>query len=107
MIGAPGLTRAAVEIVEPGRDGLEVEVTQAVDLLAQCYDLHQPYLLFVGTLEPRKNLPRLARAATLATQAQIGAFLMAMRFKMESVSELAAFTAARSSPRGRRKPWRR
>ena len=29
-----------------------------------------------------------------ATQAQIGAFLMAMRFKMESVSELAAFTAA-------------
>ncbi len=29
-----------------------------------------------------------------ATQAQIGAFLIAMRFKMESVTELAAFTAA-------------
>jgi len=28
------------------------------------------------------------------TQAQIGAFLIAMRFKMESVTELAAFTAA-------------
>ncbi len=29
-----------------------------------------------------------------ATQAQVGAFLIAMRFKMESVTELAAFTAA-------------
>jgi anthranilate phosphoribosyltransferase len=29
-----------------------------------------------------------------ATQAQIGAFMIAMRFKMESVTELAAFTAA-------------
>ena len=29
-----------------------------------------------------------------ATPAQVGAFLMAMRFKMESVTELAAFTAA-------------
>lgn len=29
-----------------------------------------------------------------ATQAQIGAFLIAMRFKMESVTELAAFTSA-------------
>ena len=29
-----------------------------------------------------------------ATPAQVGAFLIAMRFKMESVTELAAFTAA-------------
>lgn len=29
-----------------------------------------------------------------ATQAQVGAFLIAMRFKMESVTELAAFTAS-------------
>lgn len=29
-----------------------------------------------------------------ATQAQVGAFLLAMRFKMESVTELAAFTSA-------------
>jgi anthranilate phosphoribosyltransferase len=32
-----------------------------------------------------------------ATQAQIGAFLVAMRFKMESVTELASFTAAARS----------
>src|SRR5687767_15455174 len=32
-----------------------------------------------------------------ATPAQAGAFLIAMRFKMESVTELAAFTAATRS----------
>ncbi|HEU4683934.1 MAG TPA: hypothetical protein VFS39_05480, partial [Nitrospira sp.] len=32
-----------------------------------------------------------------ATATQIGAFLVAMRFKMESVTELAAFTAAARS----------
>ncbi|HKE62558.1 MAG TPA: anthranilate phosphoribosyltransferase [Nitrospira sp.] len=32
-----------------------------------------------------------------ATQAQVGAFLVAMRFKMESVTELASFTAAARS----------
>ena len=32
-----------------------------------------------------------------ATPAQVGAFLVAMRFKMESVTELAAFTAAARS----------
>ena len=32
-----------------------------------------------------------------ATPAQVGAFLIAMRFKMESVTELASFTAAARS----------
>ncbi len=32
-----------------------------------------------------------------ATPAQVGAFLMAMRFKMESVTELASLTAAARS----------
>ena len=32
-----------------------------------------------------------------ATQAQVGAFLMAMRVKMESVTELASMTAAARS----------
>jgi glycosyltransferase involved in cell wall biosynthesis len=35
---------------------------EAVDLLAQRHGLRQPYLLFVGTLEPRKNVEGLLEA---------------------------------------------
>lgn len=35
---------------------------EAVDLLVHEYDLRQPYLLYVGTLEPRKNIDGLLRA---------------------------------------------
>jgi len=45
------------------------------------------------TWEEAKRAMRLMVEGT-ATQAQIGAFLVAMRFKSESVTELAAFTAA-------------
>ncbi len=45
------------------------------------------------TWEEAKQAMRLMIEGT-ATQAQIGAFLIAMRFKSESVTELAAFTAA-------------
>ena len=44
------------------------------------------------TWEEAKQAMRLMIEGT-ATQAQIGAFLTAMRFKSESVTELAAFTA--------------
>lgn len=35
---------------------------QAVAQLAQLYDLRPPFILFVGTLEPRKNVPTVLRA---------------------------------------------
>lgn len=35
---------------------------RAVDLLAERYDLRLPYVLYVGTLEPRKNIEGLLRA---------------------------------------------
>ncbi len=35
---------------------------QAVDLLAQQYDVQQPFILFVSTLEPRKNVTGLLQA---------------------------------------------
>lgn len=35
---------------------------RAVDLVAQHYDVRQPYLLFLGTLEPRKNIEGMLRA---------------------------------------------
>lgn len=40
----------------------QVTRPQAVDLLATRYGLRQPYLLFVGTLEPRKNVDGLLEA---------------------------------------------
>ena len=35
---------------------------EAVDLLARHYDLQQPYLLYLGTIEPRKNIEGMLRA---------------------------------------------
>lgn len=40
----------------------DIERPQAVDLLVTEYSLRQPYLLYVGTLEPRKNIDGMLRA---------------------------------------------
>jgi glycosyltransferase involved in cell wall biosynthesis len=36
--------------------------TEQVAAVRQRYGLHEPYILWTGTIEPRKNLPRLLRA---------------------------------------------
>ncbi len=41
---------------------------EAVDLLARVYNLRQPYLLYVSTIEPRKNVEGLLRAFALASK---------------------------------------
>ncbi len=40
-------------------------------LILEKYGLHQPFVLFVGTLEPRKNLVRLVRAFAALPPAQV------------------------------------
>jgi glycosyltransferase involved in cell wall biosynthesis len=48
--------------VAPLGTTLRLASTADVDRVRATYALHRPYVLFVGTLEPRKNLPRLLEA---------------------------------------------
>jgi glycosyltransferase involved in cell wall biosynthesis len=59
-----GLAADRIAVVYPGRDETLAPVTEPASLAAirARYDLHQPYLLYVGTLHPRKNLVRLVQA---------------------------------------------
>jgi glycosyltransferase involved in cell wall biosynthesis len=59
-----GLSAAKISVVYPGRDETLVPVTKPAELAAirARYDLQQPYLLYVGTLHPRKNLVCLVQA---------------------------------------------
>ena len=44
------------------RDRIKPAPQEEVDRLRKRYDIRGPYVLFLGGLEPRKNLPRLVRA---------------------------------------------
>ena len=59
-----GLDPGKISVVYPGRDETLAPVTDPTLLAAMRhrYDLQQPYLLYVGTLHPRKNLVRLVQA---------------------------------------------
>lgn len=59
-----GLPADKVLVVYPGRDETLAPVTDPTTLAAVRvrYNLQQPYLLYVGTLHPRKNLVRLVQA---------------------------------------------
>jgi glycosyltransferase involved in cell wall biosynthesis len=59
-----GLASSKIAVVYPGRDETLAPVTEPPLLAAMHdrYDLQQPYLLYVGTLHPRKNLVRLVQA---------------------------------------------
>jgi glycosyltransferase involved in cell wall biosynthesis len=58
---------AKIAVVYPGRDETLVPVVdpEALALVRAHYDLAEPYLLYVGTLHPRKNLVRLVQAFAL------------------------------------------
>lgn len=71
LMRAYGIPSEKIVVVYPGRDEDLSPVTDP-DLLASTrarYGISQTYLLFVGTLHPRKNLVRLVRAfgASVAT----------------------------------------
>lgn len=57
-----GEHRRPVATVYPGATVLDVDVRSTI---RDRHSLHRPYALFVGTFEPRKNLPRLLRAYAL------------------------------------------
>ncbi len=41
---------------------------ESFEVLQQRYGIQKPYLLYIGTIEPRKNLPRLLQAFAIAKQ---------------------------------------
>jgi glycosyltransferase involved in cell wall biosynthesis len=67
--------REKVTAVPPGIDSSffrRVEEPQAVDSVLRKYRLERPFILFVGVLEPRKNIPRLLRAYSLFRKRRAG-----------------------------------
>ncbi len=58
-----GLAPERIEVVHPGVAESYFRVTaEDARLAREKYSLRRPYVLFVGTVEPRKNLPRLLEA---------------------------------------------
>jgi glycosyltransferase involved in cell wall biosynthesis len=60
-----------IEVVYPGRDETlgPVRDPEALQAVRARYGLREPYLLYVGTLHPRKNLVRLVQAFAVLTNA--------------------------------------
>ena len=64
-----GLERARIRVVPLGVDAIfRPAPGEAVDRVRSRYALPDRFLLFLGTLEPRKNLARLVEAFTLAAR---------------------------------------
>src|SRR5262249_49629482 len=58
-----GLHPEKIAVIHPGVPREYFEATPAAAALArQRYLLHKPYVLFIGTIEPRKNIDRLLDA---------------------------------------------
>ncbi len=58
-----GLPAEKIEVIYPGvAEAFFAVRPEAVELLKARYRLERPYVLFVGTIEPRKNLARLLEA---------------------------------------------
>jgi len=64
LVRFDALTAAKIEVVYPGIDPTLQPVTEESHLAAvqRKYQIRSPYLLYIGTLQPRKNLVRLIRA---------------------------------------------
>ena len=60
---APEKVRVVYEAADPTLGPMDPEL--AARMVRDRYGLEQPYILFVGTIEPRKNLPMLLRAFSL------------------------------------------
>ncbi len=58
---AAGIDEARLRVVPLGTHATRASVAE-VERVRASYDLHRPFVLFVGTIEPRKNLGRLLEA---------------------------------------------
>lgn len=65
LTSAYGVDPARVEVVYPGVEGLSRADTPAIFRARKKYGAPEQYLLFVGTLQPRKNIRRLVEAFAL------------------------------------------
>lgn len=63
-----GVPEHRTSVVPLGVSSRYAAVPQARDIVRQRFGLQRPYLLFVGTVQPRKNLPRLIRAFAQVVQ---------------------------------------
>lgn len=59
-----GIDPGKINVIYPGADPLLAPVTDGTELalVRERYKLRQPYLLAIGTIQPRKNLERLVEA---------------------------------------------
>jgi glycosyltransferase involved in cell wall biosynthesis len=57
-----GVSPSKVRVVHEGANTLPLPTPQQIAALKERYGLHKPYALYVGTLQPRKNLARLITA---------------------------------------------
>jgi len=64
----PGLDRDAIEQIVPGSDHLPAPDEPGATALLRHVGVETPYFIVVGTLEPRKNLPRLIEAYEIAAR---------------------------------------
>jgi glycosyltransferase involved in cell wall biosynthesis len=59
---------AKIEVVYPGVEGLTRAAGSQIEAVRARYGLPQSYLIFLGTLQPRKNIRRLVEAFALCAQ---------------------------------------
>lgn len=57
-----GTPERKIRVVYPAVEGIERAAQAQIAALRAAYDLPERYLLFIGTLQPRKNLTRLVQA---------------------------------------------
>lgn len=57
-----GVSESKIRVVHPAVEGIARASERQIALLQSAHNLPQRYLLFLGTLQPRKNLSRLVRA---------------------------------------------
>ncbi len=62
LIGQYGASDAKIRVVYPGVEGIQRATAEQIAAIRAAYHLPERYLLFLGTLQPRKNLTRLVQA---------------------------------------------
>jgi glycosyltransferase involved in cell wall biosynthesis len=71
LVRFTGVAPAKIQVIHEARSSLPEGDTQTVMDVRERYGLRQPYALYVGTLQPRKNLVRLVRAYAQLRQRQV------------------------------------
>ncbi|MBI2862262.1 MAG: glycosyltransferase family 4 protein [Chloroflexi bacterium] len=70
LIHLLGVTEDRIRVIYEAPDSIfrPISRAEAAAHVAQRFDLHEPFVLFVGTIEPRKNLPLLLDALAYLNQ---------------------------------------